>query len=224
MDKEILLRILVLVPVALIAITYHELMHAWVADKLGDPTARQLGRITFNPIHHIDLFGTIIIPILLQIYGNGVLFGYAKPVPVNVHNLRSPRRGMMLVAAAGPGANALLALVSTFLLFIINLVPASPITAFLLNPLRVLFAMSINFNVILMLFNLIPIPPLDGGRILVGLLPEQVGESLARAEPILMLGLIFLIMFDPTGTLNKILWPLMQGIVNFLLNLSGINL
>jgi Zn-dependent protease len=162
---------------ALLAITLHEAAHGYAARALGDPTAAQLGRLSLNPLRHIDPIGTIILPGVLILSQAGFLFGYAKPVPVDVRNLRNPRRDMVLVAAAGPGMNLLLALAAALLYHLLELVPESAqpwVAGNLGNALR--------FNVLLAVFNMLPIPPLDGGRVAVGLLPRSLALPLARLE------------------------------------------
>lgn len=179
-----------IVPVIL-AITLHEAAHAWVAQKLGDDTAQRLGRVTFNPIAHIDRFGTIIVPGLLLLMNTGFLFGWAKPVPVNFRRLRNPRRDMVLVAAAGPAINIAIAIFSAWLLRWHGLLPDAAIDW----AQNALYA-SVVINVILAVFNMLPLPPLDGGRIAVGLLPAPLARPLARLERygfIILLGLLFLL-------------------------------
>ncbi len=162
----------------LLAVTLHEAAHGWVAWKLGDDTARRMGRVSFNPLKHIDLFGTVLLPaLLLLVSGGQFMFGYAKPVPVNFAALRSPRRDMVLVAAAGPGANFLIATAAAFLLRGVYFIPDSIVGWVQLNLVNALW-----INVVLAVFNLIPLPPLDGGRIAVGILPSPVSFWLARLE------------------------------------------
>ena len=175
----------------IIAITFHEAAHGWVANRLGDDTARRLGRVTFNPIRHVDTFGTLVLPGLLILFGSPFVFGYAKPVPVNFARLRRPRRDMVWVALAGPGTNLLLALVSGAL---IHLTPYfSPwLGGWLVDNLE----RSLIINVVLAVFNMLPLPPLDGGRVLTGLLPPALARPFARIERygmLLLIGLIFIL-------------------------------
>jgi Zn-dependent protease len=208
----------------LLAMVLHEYAHGWVADRYGDSTARQEGRLTMNPLAHIDPFGTVILPLLCLMLPGGFFLGWAKPVPVNPARLRNPRRDMALVAAAGPGMNLLLAIASAIGLSVLLSIdptlmaswppqpgqaPRGDLLGMLLLPLAAMALYSVFINVLLMAFNLIPIPPLDGGRILTSLLPAQPALALSRLEPYGMLIIVALIMFDPqihvlrtiTGTL-----------------------
>lgn len=192
------------------AVTVHEAAHGWVADRLGDPTARKLGRITFNPIPHIDLVGTILVPMLMLTF-TGFLIGWAKPVPVSVGRLRSPKRDMAIVAAAGPGANLLMALGwSLVLLMAQRLIPGSEAVAV---PLLLMSAAGVFVNLVLMAINLLPVPPLDGGRILTGLLPMGIARVFARIEPF---GMVILIGLLVTGVLGMVLAPLVFGAIGLL--------
>jgi Zn-dependent protease len=176
---------------AIIAITFHEASHGYVAHLLGDDTAWRQGRVSFNPLVHIDPFGTVVLPLMLLLLHSPFLFGYAKPVPVNFRALRHPRLGMILVAAAGPGMNLLLATIAALAFHIVGYVPA-PGAQWLAANLR----NALLLNVILAIFNLLPILPLDGGRILVGVLPGALGRLLSRAEPygmLILIGLIFVL-------------------------------
>jgi len=163
---------------AVIAITFHEASHGYVAHVLGDDTAWRLGRVSFNPLVHIDPFGTVVLPVMLLLLHAPFLFGYAKPVPVNFRALRYPRMGTILVAAAGPGMNLLLAAIAALAFHIVGYVPA-PGAQWMAANLR----NALILNVILAIFNLLPVPPLDGGRILVAVLPGTLANSLSRFDP-----------------------------------------
>lgn len=193
----------------LVAVILHELAHGYSAYLLGDPTAARMGRLTLNPIAHIDLFGTLLLPFLLIVTGAPFLFGYAKPVPVDFTNLRNPRRDMVRVAAAGPIMNLILAGLSAFalkFLLSLQLISDGLVARNLLN--------SVLINVVLAIFNLFPLPPLDGGRVATGLLPRQPALALARLEPYGMLIVILLLM---TGILGDILQPPVLFVLNTLL-------
>ena len=176
----------------LLAITLHEAAHGWVAWKLGDDTAFQRGRVTFNPLRHIDLFGTILLPAALLFASSGqFMFGSAKPVPVNMRRLRKPRRDMVLVAAAGPGTNLALAVIAAALLNLVVLLDGTLREWVGLNLWNAVW-----INLLLAVFNMIPIPPLDGGRVAVGLLPPRLGLPLARLERygiVVVLAAVFLL-------------------------------
>jgi Zn-dependent protease len=184
------------------AITLHEAAHGYAARHFGDPTAWQLGRISINPIRHIDLLGTIVIPASILLFSGGTfLFGYAKPVPVDFSRLRNPKRDMLWVAAAGPGANLLMAFFWALMLKMAWLMPSNDFTL----PLSEMSKIGIMVNCVLMVLNLLPLPPLDGGRIAVSLLPQKLAWRFAQLErwgfPILLL-LLF------TGILGEIMNPL----------------
>ncbi len=190
------------------AITLHEAAHGYVARHFGDPTAWQLGRITLNPVKHIDPMGTIVIPALILIASkiagsSGILFGWAKPVPVNFGRLRNPKKDMLWVAAAGPGANLFMALAWALLLKLAVSLPDNPYSV----PLAEMSRAGINVNGVLMLLNLLPLPPLDGGRIAVSLLPHRAAWQFARLEPY---GFVILLVLLFTGLLDFWLIPLMR--------------
>nr|WP_249153333.1 site-2 protease family protein [Bradyrhizobium diazoefficiens] len=176
----------------LIAITFHEAAHAFVANRLGDSTAAQLGRVSFNPFRHIDPFGTVILPAMLLFAHSPFLFGYAKPVPVNFRKLGNPRLDMVWVALAGPVTNIALALAAALAFHALPLVPASSAKWVADNLKNALI-----INAILAVFNMMPIPPLDGGRVAVGLLPRPLAQPLARLEPFGMLILIAILILLP---------------------------
>ncbi len=180
----------------LIAITFHEISHGFVANKLGDPTAKMMGRLTLNPLAHIDPIGTLLMPLMLIIFTNGqFVFGYAKPVPINPMNFKNPRRDMAISAAAGPITNILLSILSIlilkFLLFPLSGFLPDSINSTVLRPLIMMLKASVVINVILASFNMIPVPPLDGGRVLLGILPYKHAVSFSKIEPFGFLIVIF---------------------------------
>ncbi len=203
----------------LAAVILHELAHGVVAYWCGDDTAMQAGRLTLNPIAHIDPFGSIVIPLVLIATGAPFLFGYAKPVPVNFGHLRNPKRDMVLVAAAGPMMNVLLAILSAGVLkLIVGLVPRGEeltgIAAVTLTPLAMMAARSVGFNVVLAVFNMLPIPPLDGGRVLVGLLPRAQAIVVARLE---RYGMMIVFMLLMTRSLGRVINPVINLFIRVLL-------
>jgi Zn-dependent protease len=203
------------------AITMHEAAHGYAALRFGDRTAQMLGRISLNPIRHFDLMGTLIVPLAILVIskltgGAGILFGWAKPVPVNFGNLRHPKQDMLWVAAAGPGANLLMALIWAGL---IKLALSMPGSVFAM-PLALMGAAGIFINAVLMALNLIPLPPLDGGRIAVSLLPQRMAYTLAQVEPygiFILLGLMFM------GLLGVFMWPLIQALIQLAAFIFAIN-
>jgi len=208
------------VPV-LVAIVFHEVAHGYVANYLGDPTAARMGRLTLNPLVHIDPFGTVLLPLLLIVVNSPFVFGYAKPVPVNFHNLRHPKRDMIWVALAGPLTNLTLAFASAliwklFLSYDETLSTGAGSSIAILSPLADMAKTSVVMNVVLAVFNLIPVPPLDGGRVLVGLLPEPQSSVVARVEPFGFLIVIVLLMTD---VLDHLMGPAIRfllGVFNLL--------
>ena len=197
----------------LFAITLHEAAHGYAARHFGDKTAYMLGRITLNPLKHIDPMGTILMPLLLYFATSGAfLFGYAKPVPVRFGNLRNPKRDMIWVAAAGPVTNITLATVSAFLLrglvaYVNPAASGSPL-AMLVEPVVMMMAFSVYINLLLAVFNMIPVPPLDGGRVLVGLLPHKQAAAWSRIEPYGMMIIIVLVFF--TNMFSYIISPFLN--------------
>jgi len=198
----------------LFAITLHEAAHGYVARHFGDMTADKAGRITLNPLHHIDPVGTILLPLLTFALG-GILFGWAKPVPVNFAALRNPKKDMLWVAIAGPASNLAMALGWTFLYKVGLMFPES----YFADPLLGMAKIGMEINVVLMVLNLLPLPPLDGGRVAVSLLPHRQAFQLARIEPYGMFILIFLAV---TSVLSFILSPPIVFIFRILLSLFGI--
>jgi len=201
-----------LLPV-LFAIIVHEVAHGFVAKLLGDPTAERLGRLTLNPIKHIDPVGTVLVPALLILLRTGFVFGWAKPVPVTWENLRHPKRDMAIVAAAGPVSNLLMAIVWALIAKIGSVVAGGSPT--IGEPLIYMGLGGILANVLLMTFNLLPLPPLDGGRVAVGLLPGPWAWQLSRLEPY---GFFILIGLMITGVLGYLIWPA----ANFVAHIVGI--
>jgi len=197
--------VLSIVPL-LFAIILHEVSHGWVAEKLGDPTARMMGRITLNPISHIDPIGTIILPGILLLTGSHFIFGWAKPVPVNFGNLRGGRRDMALVALSGPLCNFVLAVLSSIVFHLTFGGGAGPadVSARIVVPVHMMASYSVLFNLVLMVINLLPILPLDGGRIVAGLAPEQIAIAMGRME---RYGMLIVLLLIASGIWSYVVGP-----------------
>ncbi|WP_289282648.1 MULTISPECIES: site-2 protease family protein [unclassified Methylophaga] len=200
----------------LFAITVHEVAHGWVALKLGDRTAQMLGRLTLNPFKHIDPIGTVLVPGLLLLLG-GFVFGWAKPVPVSYQNLRQPKRDMAWVAAAGPAANFIMAVIWAIVAKLGLMLIQADIS--LGQPMMFMGVAGVLINTMLMMLNLLPIPPLDGSRVLSSWLPGPVAYKFSRIEPygfFILLGLLYF------GILSLILWPLVSAMLNLLVMVFGL--
>jgi Zn-dependent protease len=210
-ELNVVQLLVVLAPPLLLAITLHEVAHGWVALRCGDTTAKAQGRLSLNPLRHVDPVGTVLVPALLAVFG-GFIFGWAKPVPVNYHRLRQPKRDMALVALAGPMSNMLMALGWGLILLIGHgLMSALP---WLGEPLMMMGLAGVDVNVMLGVLNLVPIPPLDGSRVLTGVLPDRFGLAMARMEPY---GLVLLVLLLASGLLN--LMPIVMAIRQAILSL-----
>ncbi len=208
--ESFFLKLSIMLAPGLMAITCHEVSHGYVANRLGDGTARSLGRLTLNPLKHLDIIGTIMVFV--------VGIGWAKPVPVNFSNLHNPKRDMIWVAAAGPITNFTLAILSALALrggvLLADSMKLSPLTETVLFPILLMLAFSVYINLLLAIFNLIPVPPLDGGRVAVGLLPVKPALLLARLEPFGMIVIVALVFF--TNVFSMILQPLLSRGIDLL--------
>ncbi len=209
-NLDIVQKIAVLLLPVLFAITVHEAAHGWMANKLGDATARMLGRITLNPLKHIDPIGTVILPLTMFIFA-GFLFGWAKPVPVTWKNLHNPKRDMGLVAMAGPGINLIMALL--WALLVKAGVVILGISEWFAVPLIYMGSAGVLINVVLMVLNLMPILPLDGGRVLASLLPPRYAIGFSQLEPY---GMVLIILLLVTGVLGRLMWPIIEFVIGIL--------
>jgi Zn-dependent protease len=203
------------------AITLHEAAHGYVAKYFGDMTAYSQGRVSLNPIRHIDPFGTVILPLLLlaisKLFGGGFIFGWAKPVPVNFGNLRQPKRDMLWVAAAGPASNLVMAI---FWMLMVKL-SFTEVAGTFSMPLALMGAAGVMVNAIFMVLNLLPIPPLDGGRIMVSLLPHRLAYKFSRIEPY---GFIIILVLLFTHVLDVVMWPMIRITMQILAGLFDVSI
>jgi Zn-dependent protease len=199
-------------PPVLLAVTFHEVAHGWMALRFGDTTAWSLGRLSLNPLRHVDPVGTVLVPAMLYYFG-GFIFGWAKPVPVNFHRLRHPKRDMAIVALAGPGANLAMmigwALIMLLGKALYQVMPEAGLPLYLMGQAGILI------NIVIGVLNMLPVPPLDGSRVLMGVLPDRMGMLLAQVEPF---GLVILLLLLATGVLGTVVGPVvfwLQDIVYF---------
>jgi Zn-dependent protease len=206
-------QIFIAILVLLLSLTVHESAHAWTADRLGDPTGRLLGRVSLNPVVHIDPLGTLVFP-LLAVLTNLPLIGWAKPVPVNVRNLRNHRRDYLFIAAAGPTANLAMAVLASILLRAVAAASVQPGAPGFYGPAAQVLSWMLHVNLLLAIFNMIPVPPLDGSSVLAGLLPERLAHQVDQLRPygfIMLYGLIL------TGALTRLVNPPYRLLLSWLL-------
>ena len=217
MDLQNVIQLIALYAIpGIFAITLHEAAHGYAARHFGDLTAFQAGRITLNPIRHIELMGTIVIPILILVASQGkYAFGWAKPVPVDFSRLRNPKRDMLWVAAAGPGANFVMAIFWALVIKAMQYLPPNYFT----EPILLMARGGIIVNTVLMVLNLLPLPPLDGGRIAVSLLPARLASIFARVEPY---GMFILLALMLLGVLGTVMWPFVAGFIGVLSSVFSI--
>ncbi len=217
MDLQNVIQLIALYAIpGIFAITLHEAAHGYAARHFGDLTAYQAGRITLNPVRHIELMGTIVIPILILVASQGkYAFGWAKPVPVDFSRLRNPKRDMLWVAAAGPGANFVMAVFWALVIKAMQYLPPNYFT----EPILLMARGGIIVNTVLMVLNLLPLPPLDGGRIAVSLLPARLANIFARVEPY---GMFILLALMLLGVLGTVMWPFVAGFIGVLSSVFSI--
>lgn len=203
-------ELIIQIPVLLLALTFHEFAHGYVAYRLGDPTAKSQGRLTLNPLKHLDPLGTIAFIF--------IKFGWAKPVPVNPYYFRNPKKDMLLVALAGPATNLALAVICSLLakgmVPVMHIFAGSALNTTVFYPLQMCFVYSVWINVLLCIFNFLPIPPLDGSRILMGILPDNLGQQFAQLERFSFIIILILVF---SGVLGKIIMPLIKTVTHWLL-------
>ncbi|MFH1378635.1 MAG: site-2 protease family protein [bacterium] len=211
MDNEILVRILVQLPILMFSVIVHECAHGWAAERCGDDTARVMGRITLNPLPHIDIMGTIILPILF-VLTSPFVFGYAKPVPVNPYRFNHPRRDTLLVSISGPASNILLAIICALSLKIIIIMPWLQVDLKMISVQLLSFAVLV--NLFLAILNLIPIPPLDGSGIVSSLLPADLAYTYEKIRPY---GFVILVVLLFSGVIGMIIMPVLRFFTSFLL-------
>jgi len=214
MELTLIQQIAVYALPVIFAITLHEAAHGYVAKYFGDTTAYMLGRVSVNPLRHIDPIGTVLVPMVTLALG-GILFGWAKPVPVNFGRLRNPKKDMLWVAAAGPAANLAMAVFWALVVKISISIPGSSLAL----PMALMGKAGITINAVLMVLNLLPLPPLDGGRIAVSLLPPRLAYNYARLEPY---GMVILVVLLFSGILNTILWPMIKVTMALIFSLFGL--
>jgi Zn-dependent protease len=215
MELNPIQNLIVLVPPLLLAITIHEVAHGWAALRCGDTTAKAQGRLSLNPLRHVDPVGTILVPAVLFFLG-GFIFGWAKPVPVNFRHLRQPKRDMALVALAGPGVNLAMAL-AWGLLMSVGLI-LMPSLAWVGLPLAYMGNAGVTINIVIGVLNMLPVPPLDGSRVLTGLLPSSFGRFMLQLEPY---GLFIVLLMMATGILSVILTPPIEWLQTFIFFIIG---